>query len=50
MAAIFDFPLLLTSESIHIGPIVFLDPENIGVGVGFSLLSCSQAEIWVFPV
>jgi hypothetical protein len=47
MAAIFDFPLSLTSDSVHCSLIVLLDPENTGLAVGISLLSCIQAEICV---
>ena len=48
MAAIFDLPVTLTSKSIQTNYTVFLDPENVGVAVGISLLSCIQAEIFVF--
>ena len=51
MAVIFDLPVTLTSESIHISHIVLLDPENgkyafWGVCFRISLLSCIQAEIF----
>ena len=53
-AAIFDLPVTSTSKRIHTSPIVLLDPENVGVGFGISLLSCIQAEIYdiayVLPV
>jgi hypothetical protein len=38
-AAIFDLPLTLTSDSMYTSPAVLLDPENMGIGVGISLLS-----------
>ena len=38
MAAIFDLPVTLTSESIHNSPTVLLDPENVEEAVGISLL------------
>ena len=38
-AAIFDLPLTLTSDSMCNSPAVLLDPENMGLGVGISLLS-----------
>ena len=54
MAAMFDIPVTPTSESIHTSPTALLDPENVGVPVGISLLSHLQAEIYdvayVFPV
>ena len=34
------------SKRIHTIPIVLLDPENVGVAFGISLLSCIQAEIY----
>ena len=46
MAAIFDFPVALTSENIHNNPTVLLDPENMGVAAGISLLSYIEAEIY----
>ena len=33
------------SESINTSPAVLLDPENVGVAFGVSLLSCLEAEI-----
>ena len=45
MAAIFDFQVTLTLESINNSPTVLVDPENVGVAVGISLLSHLQAEI-----
>ena len=54
MAAIYDFPFALTSDSIHNSPIGLLDLENVGVAVETSLLSCLQAKIcdiaYVLPV
>ena len=45
MAAIFDLPITLTSESIYNSPTVLVDPENVGVAGRISLLSHIQAEI-----
>ena len=47
MAAIFDLPVTPTSKILYISSSVLLDPENVGVAVGISLLSCIQAEIFV---
>ena len=46
MAAILDLPVTPTSESIYNSSTVLLDPENVGVAAGISLLSCIQAEIY----
>ena len=40
MAAIFDLPVTLMSESVHISAAVLADPENVGVAFGISLFSC----------
>jgi len=48
MAAIFDVRYTQTSEYIHTSLVVLPDPENMGVAVGISLLSCIPAEIHVF--
>ena len=45
MAAIFDLPVTPTSENIYNSSTVLLDPENVGVAVGISLLSFLEAEI-----
>ena len=45
MAAIFDLLVTRMSESVHIISAVLLDPENVGVACGISLLSCTEAEI-----
>ena len=45
MAAIFDLPVAATSERFHISPVVLLDPENVGVAFGISLLSNIETEI-----
>ena len=45
MAAIFYYPVALTSDNIHKSPIVFLDPDNVGVAFGISLSSHTEAEI-----
>jgi len=47
MAAIFDLLVTLTSESICISRSVLLVPENAGVAIGISLLSCIKAKIFV---
>ena len=45
MAVIFDLPVTPTSESIYNSSTVLLDPENVGVAAGVSLLSHIQAEV-----
>ena len=40
MADMFDLTVTPTSASIPASPTVLLDPENVGVAVGISLLSC----------
>ena len=45
MAAIFDLQVTPTAESIYNSSTMLLDPENVGVAVGISLLSHTQAEI-----
>ena len=45
MAAMFDLSVPPTSESIQTSPTALLDPENVGVAAGISLLSHIQAEI-----
>ena len=45
---IFQLPVL--SHSILMSPNVKLDPENIGIAVGISLISCLEAEIHAFEV
>ena len=53
MAAIFDFPVALTSDSIHNSITVLLDPENVEDTVGNSLLATIEdlrSELHVFPV
>ena len=44
MAVMFDLPVTPTSEIIHTSITVLLDPENVGVAVLISLLSCIKAE------
>ena len=39
------FDLTVTTTTKIISPSLLLDPENVGVAVGISLLSCIQAEI-----
>ena len=45
MVAIFDLPLTQMSESVHTSPTELLDPENVGVAFGISLISCMLVEI-----
>ena len=40
MAAIFDLLLTLMSDSVHTSSTELLDPENVGVALGISVLSC----------
>ena len=47
MVVIFGLSATLTLESIYINPTALLDPENVGVVVGLSLLLCVQVEIFV---
>ena len=44
------FPLPVWSHSILMSFNGKLDPENIGVAVGISLISCLEAEIHAFEV
>ena len=44
------FPLPVWSHSILICLNGKLDPENIGIAVGISLISCLEAEIHTFEV
>ena len=44
------FPLPVQSHSILMSPIGKLDPENIGIAAGISLISCLEAEIHAFEV
>ena len=48
MAAIFDLPFSLMSESVHNISAVLLDLENVGVALGISLQSCLKAEMLRF--
>ena len=45
MAAMFDLPVTPTSESMHTGITVLLEPENVGVVFEIPLLSRIEAEI-----
>ena len=45
LAAILDFRLPVTSDSIRNSAIEFLDPENRGVAVGIFILSIIEPEI-----
>ena len=44
------FPLPVWSHSLLVCPNGKLDPENIGIAVGISLISCLEAEIHAFDV
>jgi hypothetical protein len=46
-AAIFNFSLTRTSSSVCSGPVVLPSSDNMGIADGISLLSCSQAEMYV---
>ena len=54
MAAMIDSPVTPTLESNHTSPTVLHDPAKVGVAVGISLISYTQAEIYdvanVLPV
>ena len=45
-----NFPLPVQSHSLLVSLIGKLDPENIGMAVGISLISCLGAEIHAFEV
>ena len=45
MGVIFDLPLTPISDSVQTGISELLDPENVGVAFGISLLSSMEAEI-----
>jgi len=47
MAAIFDFSLISTFDSLRSSLVVSPDLENMGIAVEISLLSCIEAEIHV---
>jgi hypothetical protein len=49
-AAIFKYRLPLTSSINRNSSVVLLDPKNIDLTVGISLLSCLIADIYVLPV
>ena len=44
------FPLPVWSHSILMSPNGKFDPENLGIAVGISLISCLEAEIHAFEV
>ena len=54
ICAIFDSLQIHTLGSLRSGIALLPDPENKGLAVGISLLSCMEAEIYVmsfqFPV
>jgi hypothetical protein len=45
MAAIFDLLNTWMSGSVHASFIELLDPENVGVSCGISLLACIEREV-----
>ena len=47
MAAIFDFRETRMSDSISVSLPELPDPENMGIALDLSLLSCREAEIYV---
>ena len=47
MAANFDLPLTLISDSVHTSLTELLDPENVGVAFRIVLLSSIEAETYV---
>ena len=47
MADIFDFRHTPTSDSVPTSHSVLPDPDNIGIAVGISLLTCIWADIYV---
>ena len=49
-AAISSFSLPVSTSSLSDSTTEFPDPENMGVAVGISLLSCTEAEIELLPV
>ena len=44
------FSLPVSSHSIRISPSGMLDPQNMGIVVGISLISCQGAEVHAFEV
>ena len=50
MAAIFDLPLTPMSDSVHTSFTELLDPENVHVAFGISLLSSIEAEILHYSI
>ena len=47
MAAIFDFQQTQTSDTLQICLSVLADPQNMGIAIGISLLSCIETEEYV---
>jgi len=45
MAAIFDYSLIRTSDSLRGSLVVSPNLENMGIAVGISLLSCIETEL-----
>jgi len=42
---VMDIPLTLTTHSIRTSAVKLVDPENIGIAVGISLLSCMHFRL-----
>jgi hypothetical protein len=49
-AAILNFPLPVSRWILHNNVMKFPDPDNVGLAVGISLLSCIEADIYVHSV
>ena len=47
MTAIFDFMYTQAPDSLRSSLVVLFDPENTGIAVGISSLSCIGAELYV---
>ena len=50
LAAILDYPLPVWLHSLRSSLVGMLDPKNLGLAVGISLISCLEAEIHAFEV
>ena len=50
MTAIFDCRLTRTMDSLPTSISALSDPENMGIAVGISSLSCIRAEVTLFPI
>ena len=49
-AAILEFRIPITSDSVGSGSIEMLDSKNLGLALEITFLSCLQGEIEVLPV